>query len=83
MSSRSIRRNLDNYLKESGLDPKISPHTLRHSLATRLLENRADLRSVQELLGHQFLSTTQVYTHLTAQRLKATYDEAHPRANAG
>lgn len=83
MSSRSVRRKLDKYLKESGLDPKISPHTLRHSFATHLLENGADLRSVQELLGHQSLSTTQVYTHLTAQRLKTSYDAAHPRAEAG
>lgn len=80
LSTRSVRRKLDKYLAQCGLDPSISPHTLRHSFATHLLNNGADLRSVQELLGHQSISTTQIYTHLTAPRLKAAYDAAHPRA---
>lgn len=83
LSSRSVRRKLDKYLRQVGLDPGISPHTLRHSFATHLLDNGADLRSVQELLGHQSLSTTQAYTHLTTQRLRDAYDRAHPRAEAG
>jgi integrase/recombinase XerC len=78
-----VRRKLDKYLKQVGLDPHISPHTLRHSFATHLLDNGADLRSVQELLGHQSLSTTQVYTHLTTQRMQDAYNQAHPRAEAG
>lgn len=82
LSSRSVRRKLDKYLKQVGLDPTISPHTLRHSFATHLLDNGADLRSVQELLGHQSLSTTQVYTHLTTQRMQEAYNKAHPRAQA-
>jgi integrase/recombinase XerC len=82
LSSRSVRRKLDKYLKQVGLDPSISPHTLRHSFATHLLDNGADLRSVQELLGHQSLSTTQVYTHLTTQRMQDAYNKAHPRAQA-
>jgi integrase/recombinase XerC len=81
LSTRSVRRKLDKYLIEAGLDPDISPHTLRHSFATHMLNHGADLRSVQELLGHQSLSTTQVYTHLTTNRLKEVYDAAHPRAN--
>jgi integrase/recombinase XerC len=81
LSTRSVRRKLDKYLIEAGLDPDISPHTLRHSFATHMLNHGADLRSVQELLGHQSLSTTQIYTHLTTSRVKQVYDAAHPRAN--
>ncbi|MBN1392841.1 MAG: tyrosine recombinase XerC [Sedimentisphaerales bacterium] len=79
LSTRSVRRKMDKYLKMAGLDTDISPHTLRHSFATHMLNNGADLRSVQELLGHQSLSTTQVYTHLTTKKLKDVYDKAHPR----
>jgi integrase/recombinase XerC len=83
LSTRSVRRKVSKYLEQVGLDPSISPHTLRHSFATHLLDNGADLRSVQELLGHQSLSTTQVYTHLTTKRMRESYDQAHPRAEAG
>ncbi len=81
LSTRSVRRKLDKYLIEAGLDPDVSPHTLRHTFATHMLNNGADLRSVQELLGHQSLSTTQIYTHLTTDRLRDAYESAHPRAN--
>jgi integrase/recombinase XerC len=80
LSSRSVGRLLEKYLKQVGLDPRTSPHTLRHSFATHLLDNGADIRSVQELLGHRSLSTTQIYTHVTTQRLQESYDKAHPRA---
>lgn len=78
LSTRSVRRKMDKYLIEAGLDPEISPHTLRHSFATHMLNNGADLRSVQELLGHQSLSTTQIYTHVTTSRMNEQYHNAHP-----
>ncbi len=79
LSTRSVRRKLDKYLLQAGLDPRISPHTLRHSFATHMLNNGADLRVVQDLLGHQSLSTTQIYTHLTTNKMKDIYDSSHPR----
>ncbi|MBI9017226.1 MAG: tyrosine recombinase XerC [Phycisphaerae bacterium] len=81
LSTRSVRRKLDKYLKMAGLDSRISPHTLRHSFATHMLNNGADLRIVQELLGHRSLSTTQIYTHLTTNKIKRVYDNTHPRQN--
>ena len=80
LSSRSVGRLLEKYLAQAGLDPRTSPHTLRHSFATHLLDAGADIRSVQELLGHRSLSTTQIYTHVTTQRLRESYHQAHPRA---
>jgi len=80
LSTRSVRRKLDKYLLDAGLDLSVSPHTLRHSFATHMLRRGADLRAVQEMLGHQSLSTTQIYTHLTGETVKENYDKAHPRA---
>ena len=80
LTTRSVARIIDKYIKLAGLDTKVSPHTLRHSFATHMLDRGANLRSVQELLGHESLSTTQIYTHLTAERMKQVYNQAHPRA---
>lgn len=80
LSARSFNRLLEKYILRAGLDNKTTPHTLRHSFATHMLNAGCDLRTVQELLGHKNVVTTQIYTHLTTERLKEVYETAHPRA---
>jgi len=80
ITTRSIERQLKRYLAAADLQSRVTPHALRHSFATHLLDAGADLRSVQELLGHASLSTTQIYTHVSVERMKKVYEEAHPRA---
>ena len=80
LTDRSVRRIIDKYIKIMAIKKKISPHSVRHTFATHLLNNGADLRSVQELLGHANLSTTQIYTHVTAERMAGVYKKTHPRA---
>ena len=80
LTTRSVGRMLEKYIAQAELDARTSPHTLRHSFATHLLDRGADIRSVQELLGHKSLATTQIYTHVSAANLRQVYERAHPRA---
>lgn len=81
LTTRSVGRMLEKYLSLTGLDARTTPHSLRHSFATHLLDHGADIRSVQELLGHKSLVTTQIYTHVSTAALRQAYQKAHPRAN--
>jgi integrase/recombinase XerC len=80
LTTRSVARMLEKYLRQTGLDRRTTPHSLRHSFATHLLDRGADIRSVQELLGHKSLVTTQIYTHVSTAKLREVYERAHPRA---
>jgi integrase/recombinase XerC len=81
ISVRSVNRNFKRYLKLSGLSEKITPHTIRHTIATHWLENGMDLKTIQTILGHESLSTTTIYTHVSAKLKRKVYDKTHPRAN--
>lgn len=80
LTARSVERLVEKYTKKAGIGKKVTPHTFRHSFATHMLERGADLRTVQELLGHERITTTQIYTHLTLEKLREFYNKAHPRA---
>ncbi|XZE19217.1 tyrosine recombinase XerC [Pirellulaceae bacterium SH449] len=80
LTTRSVARMLEKYILQCGLDTRTTPHTLRHSFATHLLDRGADIRSVQEMLGHKSLATTQIYTHVSTANIKKAYINAHPRA---